>query len=82
MSIGPIVIAQVAEPLRKSRNSARFCLVNLGPPEALAKIERAPKAEKGYVCQFLSSDCNSLTMSVFVLGLCRPKNVLCMNYIA
>ena len=82
MSIGPTVIAQVAESLRKLRNSARFCLANLGPPEALAKIERVPKAEMGYVCHFLSSDCNSLTMSVFVLGLCRPKNMLCVNYIS
>ena len=47
--IGPTVIAQVAESLRKLRNSARFCLANIGPPEALAKMERVPKAEMGYV---------------------------------
>ena len=49
VSIGPTVIAQVAESLRKLRNSARFCLANLGPPEALAKMERVPMAEMGYV---------------------------------
>ena len=52
MSIGPTVIAQVAESLRKLRNSARFCLANLGPPEALAKMERVPNAEMGYVRRF------------------------------
>jgi isoleucyl-tRNA synthetase len=49
MSIGPTVITQVAESLRKLRNSARFCLANLGPPEALAKMERVPNSEMGYV---------------------------------
>ena len=49
VSIGPTVIAQVAESLRKLRNSARFCLANIGSPEALAKMERIPKAEMGYV---------------------------------
>lgn len=49
MSFGPTIIAQVAESFRKLRNSARFCLANIGPPEALAKMERTPKAEMGYV---------------------------------
>ena len=49
VSIGPTVITQVAESLRKLRNSARFCLANIGPPEALAKMERIPKAEMGFV---------------------------------
>lgn len=49
VSIGPTVIAQVAESYRKLRNSARFCLANIGPPEVLAKMERIPRAEMGYV---------------------------------
>ena len=49
VSIGPTVIAQVAESLRKLRNSARFCLANIGPPETLKKMERIPKTEMGYV---------------------------------
>lgn len=49
VSIGPTVITQVAETLRKLRNSVRFCLANIGPPEALAKMERIPEAEMGYV---------------------------------
>ena len=52
MSIGTTVIAQVAESLRKLRNSARFCLANLGPPETLAKMERVPRAEMSYVRHF------------------------------
>lgn len=62
VSIGPTIIAQVAESLRKLRNSARFCLANLGPPEALTKMERVPKAEMGYVRRLivLSSERDSL----------------------
>jgi isoleucyl-tRNA synthetase len=62
VSIGPTVIAQVAESLRKLRNSARFCLANLGPPDALAKMERVPMAEMGYVRRLivLSSERDSL----------------------
>jgi isoleucyl-tRNA synthetase len=60
MSIGPTVIAQVAESLRKLRNSARFCLANLGPPETLEKMERVPRAEMGYVRLFLCPERDSL----------------------
>lgn len=52
MSIGPTVIAQVAESLRKLRNSARFCLANLGPAETLKKMKRVPNSEMGYVRRF------------------------------
>ncbi|KDR72627.1 hypothetical protein GALMADRAFT_73804 [Galerina marginata CBS 339.88] len=45
MSIGPTVIAQAAESLRKLRNSARFCLGNMGSAETMAKLNRVPKAE-------------------------------------
>ena len=62
MSIGPTVIGQVAESLRKLRNSARFCLANFGPPDALAKMKRVPMAEMGYVRRLivLSSNRDSL----------------------
>ena len=49
MSIGPTVITQVAESLRKLRNSARFCIANLGPPERLATMKRVPRVQMGYV---------------------------------
>ncbi|KAF9482680.1 isoleucyl-tRNA synthetase [Pholiota conissans] len=47
MSIGPIVIAQSAEALRKFRNTARFCLGNMGSNEDLAKMQRVPRNEMG-----------------------------------
>ncbi len=50
MSIGPIVIAQSAESLRKIRNTVRFCLGNMGSREALGAMERVPRNEMGLVC--------------------------------
>lgn len=84
MSIGPTVIAQVAESLRKLRNSARFCLANLGPPEALAKMERVPKAEMGYVRRLFVSFLRArfvLIRTYVLVYWCRLKNTLCMSYI-
>lgn len=83
MSIGPTVIAQVAESLRKLRNSARFCLANLGPPEALAKMERVPRVEMGYVRRLVvpSSKRDSLMKFFVLVCWCRLKNTSCMNYI-
>lgn len=49
MSIGKTVISQVTESLRKLRNTARFCLGNIGDREALKSMERVPKSEMGLV---------------------------------
>ena len=82
VSIGPTVITQVAESLRKLRNSARFCLANIGPPEALAKMERVPRAEMGYVRRLLLFLSSVFADKVYVLVYwCRLKNMLCTNYI-
>jgi isoleucyl-tRNA synthetase len=49
MSIGPTVIAQAHESLRKLRNTARFCLGNMGDRDRMAAMERVPRAEMGLV---------------------------------
>lgn len=53
MSIGPTVLSQAAEALRKIRNSARFMLGNMGDKESLRSLERVPKADLGLVSCFL-----------------------------
>jgi len=50
MSIGSTVLTQVAQSLKKLRNTARFCLGNLGNAAAVAEMERVPKSEMGLVC--------------------------------
>lgn len=49
MSIGSTVLSQVARSLKKLRNTARFCLGNLGDAETATKFERVPKHEMGLV---------------------------------
>ena len=56
MSIGPTVLAQAVESLRKLRNSARFCLGNMGPKEVMEGLKRANKAEMNIVSGFSISD--------------------------
>lgn len=46
VSIGPTVLAQVAESMRKIRNSARFCLGNIGDDK---KFKRVPREKMGLV---------------------------------
>lgn len=55
MSIGPTVLAQTAESLRKIRNSARFLLGNIGSTESeiQASVERK---DLGLVCISISND--------------------------
>ncbi|KAJ7096704.1 tRNA synthetases class I-domain-containing protein [Mycena belliarum] len=45
--LGPVVLAQAAEALRKIRNSARFILGNIGNVEARASMERVRRADMG-----------------------------------
>ncbi|EDR09531.1 uncharacterized protein LACBIDRAFT_318681 [Laccaria bicolor S238N-H82] len=40
VSIGPTVLAQVAESMRKIRNSARFCLGNIGDKQTFKRVPR------------------------------------------
>lgn len=49
MSIGPTVLAQAAESMRKIRNSARFALGNIGDEEGRSQMKRVPREEMGLV---------------------------------
>lgn len=62
MSIGPTVLAQAAESMRKIRNSARFMLGNIGDVEGRSKIERVPRSEMGLVCFIVFSSSRHLLM--------------------
>ena len=49
MSIGPKILGQSAESLRKIRNSVRFILGNIGDKESRKGFERVGKADMGMV---------------------------------
>lgn len=49
MSIGPKILEQTSESLRKIRNSARFILGNIGDPDTRAKSGLVPKDQLGLV---------------------------------
>lgn len=49
MAIGPKILSQAAESMRKIRNSTRFLLGNLGDGSALAELERVPREQLGLV---------------------------------
>jgi isoleucyl-tRNA synthetase len=49
MAIGPKILEQTSESLRKIRNSARFILGNIGDPATRAKSSLVPKDELGLV---------------------------------
>jgi isoleucyl-tRNA synthetase len=48
MSIGPTVLSQTAETLRKLRNTARFLLGNLRDHQPI-EVERAPREQLSMV---------------------------------
>ena len=49
MSIGPKILEQTSESLRKIRNSARFILGNVGDSATRAKCGLVPKDQLGLV---------------------------------
>ena len=49
MAIGPKILGQTSESLRKIRNSARFILGNIGGPATRAKSGLVPKEELSLV---------------------------------
>jgi isoleucyl-tRNA synthetase len=49
MAIGPNILGQAAESLRKIRNSARFILGNIGDEESRSGFERVGRNEMGLV---------------------------------
>ena len=67
MSIGPTILAQTTESLRKIRNSARFILGNIGDEEGRRGFERMGRKEMGLVT-FAFSLPKHKTLIFFVLG--------------
>ena len=53
MSIGPTILAQAAESLRKLRNSARFILGNIGTTEHRQDFMRVEQKDLGLVGSFI-----------------------------
>ncbi|TFK41606.1 tRNA synthetases class I-domain-containing protein [Crucibulum laeve] len=60
MSIGPKILAQSAESMRKIRNSARFCLGNIGDAVALSKLERVPHSQLGLADRYVMHELYTL----------------------
>ncbi|CAA7268378.1 unnamed protein product [Cyclocybe aegerita] len=60
MAIGPTVIAQAVESLRKLRNTARFCLGNMGDAERMANMARVPRDEMGLVERYVMNELYNL----------------------
>ncbi|KAF8157025.1 tRNA synthetases class I-domain-containing protein [Crassisporium funariophilum] len=60
MSIGPTVIAQAAESMRKLRNSARFCLGNMGDKETLKNLKRVKRSEMGLAERYIMHELYTL----------------------
>ncbi|KAI0293979.1 tRNA synthetases class I-domain-containing protein [Russula brevipes] len=53
MSIGPKILEQASESLRKIRNSARFILGNMGDPTTGAKFGLMPKERLGLIDRYV-----------------------------
>ncbi|KAF8886535.1 isoleucyl-tRNA synthetase [Infundibulicybe gibba] len=60
MSVGPTVLGQAAEAMRKIRNSARFILGNLGDTEARSQMERVPRSEMGLAERYIMHELRTL----------------------
>jgi isoleucyl-tRNA synthetase len=53
MSIGPKILEQTSESLRRIRNSARFMLGNIGDPTTRAKSSLVPKGHLGLIDRYV-----------------------------
>ncbi|KAG5634944.1 hypothetical protein H0H81_000255 [Sphagnurus paluster] len=60
MSVGPTVLAQAAESMRKIRNSARFILGNMGDEEALSQLVRVPREDLGLAERYVMHELYNL----------------------
>ncbi|GLB39107.1 putative class-I aminoacyl-tRNA synthetase family protein [Lyophyllum shimeji] len=60
MSIGPTVLAQAAESMRKIRNSARFMLSNIGDEDSRRNLVRVPREEMGLAERYVTHELYNL----------------------
>lgn len=74
MAIGPKILEQTSESLRKVRNSARFILGNIGDPATRAKSGLVPKDELGLV-----SPWHLVMLEETVERECRLIDTSCIN---
>ncbi|KAJ7145346.1 tRNA synthetases class I-domain-containing protein [Mycena crocata] len=51
--LGPVVLNQAAEAVRKIRNTARFILGNVGSVETRARMKRVPRSEMGLIDRYI-----------------------------
>ena len=77
MSIGPKILGQSTESLRKIRNSARFILGNIGDEESRKCVEKVGKAEMGMVRLF--NDSEGERNALMDVSCCRPIGTSCMS---
>ncbi|KAG5645509.1 hypothetical protein DXG03_005919 [Asterophora parasitica] len=60
MSVGPTVLAQAAESMRKIRNSARFMLGNIGDEDTRRQLVRVPRKELGLAERYVMHELYNL----------------------
>lgn len=65
MAIGPKILSQAAETMRKIRNSTRFLLGNLSDGAALTDFDRVPREQLGLVRIHLKSVINCFVLTIF-----------------
>lgn len=53
MALGPTVLAQASEAMRKLRNSARFILGNIGDVKSRENFDRVDRRDMGIVSVYL-----------------------------
>ncbi|KAJ7173766.1 tRNA synthetases class I-domain-containing protein [Mycena filopes] len=58
--LGPVVLAQAAEAVRKIRNSARFILGNIGSVETRAQIQRVSRSDMGLAERYIMHELHGL----------------------
>ncbi|KAJ7839606.1 tRNA synthetases class I-domain-containing protein [Mycena olivaceomarginata] len=69
--LGPVVLAQAAEGVRKIRNTARFVLGNVGSAETRAKMKRVQRSEMGLVLAAALSNFANITLSSFYFDISK-----------
>ncbi|KAJ7207110.1 tRNA synthetases class I-domain-containing protein [Mycena pura] len=63
--LGPVVLAQAAEGVRKLRNTARFILGNIGNVESRAQMESVSRSEMGLAERYIMHELYVLEQNAF-----------------
>ncbi|XP_006463993.1 hypothetical protein AGABI2DRAFT_187407 [Agaricus bisporus var. bisporus H97] len=65
MAIGPKILSQAAETMRKIRNSTRFLLGNLSDGAALTDFDRVPREQLGLAERYVMHELYTLQQTAF-----------------